>query len=357
MKICVYNMRILICFAVFSIVFTPACRKKTAPVEPDVNQVEAQAPVQTLAAGVAATVNGIDIKESEVQELMEEGLKALSANASQLPPNFIEQYKAQLRGQILEKLIVENLLSEKVKKDGITVTDEEVDNTITAMLSSQPQPFSLEDYKNKLAEHGRNFEEEREQIREQLAYQKILKSQLGGKINATDEEAQKYYDENLKLFETAEKIRASHILIKPVYVKGGDMNEPEAQALKKAKDVLQKIKNGADFAVLAKASSACPSASNGGDLGFFSKGEMTPEFEEAAFKLQVGQVSDIVQTEYGYHIIKVTDHKDAGTISFDEAKEKIIEQLMRNKQIELTNEFIESLKADADIVYPPDESM
>ncbi len=356
MRSFVYSMRILICLAIFSIVFTLSCRKKTGPTEPDVNQVKVQDSVQTLAAGVAATVNGIDIKEIEVQELMEIGLKGISANASQLPPNFIEQYKAQLRGQILEKLIVENLLSEKVKEDGIKITDEEVDNTIAAMLSSQPQPFSLEDYKKKLAEYGRNFEEERERMREQLAYQKILKAQLEGKVSVTDEEAQKYYDENMKQFETAEKIRTSHILIKPAYVKGGDMNEPEAQALKKAEDLLQKIKNGADFAVLAKASSACPSAPKGGDLGFFSKGEMTPEFEEAAFKLEVGQISDIVKTDYGYHIIKVTDHKDAGTISFDEAKDKIIEQIKINKQIELTDEYIESLKAEADIVYAPDES-
>lgn len=360
MKGYVYNMRVLICLAVFSVVFTPGCRKKNAPEKPDVNHVEVQAPVpaQTLADGVAATVNGVDIKESEVAEQVEEQLKAISEKASsQLPPNFIAQYKTQLRAQFLEKLIVEELLSEKIKEDGIEVTDEEAENTITAMLSSQKPPLSLEDYKKKLEEYGRDYEKEKERIREQLAYQKILKAQYEGKLNVTREEARKYYDENQKLFETAEKVRASHILIKPVYVKGGDMNEPKAKAYQKAEEILEKVKKGADFAVLAKASSACPSASKGGDLGYFEKGQMTPTFEEAAFDLNVGDISDIVETEYGYHIIKVTDHKDAGTIPYEEAEEKIIEQLNKNKQVELTNEYIKSLKADADIIYAPDEPM
>lgn len=356
MKSYVYNMRVLICLAIFLIVFTPGCRKKSAPEKPDVNQVEAQAPAQQLADGVAATVNGVDIKESEVTEQVEEQLKAISEKASsQLPPNLIEQYRTQLRAQFLEKLIVEVLLSEKIKEDGIEVSDEEVENTITTMLSSLPEPLSLEDYKKKLAEHGRGYEKEKERIREQLAYQKIIKAQYEGKLNATKEEAQKYYDENQKLFETTEKVRASHILIKPVYVKGGDMNEPKIKALQKAGEILEKVKKGADFAVLAKASSACPSASNGGDLGYFEKGKMTPKFDEAAFKLKVGDISDIVETEYGYHIIKVTDHKDAGTIPFEQAEAKIIEQLNKNKQVELTNEYIKSLKADADIVYAPNE--
>ncbi len=355
MKNFAYIIQILTCLIILSVVFTLSCRKKTSPQEPDVNQVEAQSSMQMPAAGVAATVNGVDIKESEVQELMKVGLEDISAKASQLPPNFIEQYKKRLREQILEQLIIKSLLAEKVKESDIEVTDEEIINLITKMISAQPEPLSLEEYKQKLVENGWNFEEEKERIREGLAYQKILEAQTAGKINVTEDDAKKFYDENPKQFETAEQVKASHILIKPVYVKGSDPNEAKAQAEKKAKDLLQKIKNGADFAALAKASSACPSAPKGGDLGFFSKGDMTPVFEEAAFKLEVGQVSDIVETEYGYHIIKVTDHKDAGIVSFDEAKDKIIEQLKRNKQLELRNEYIESLKAEADIVYASED--
>jgi peptidyl-prolyl cis-trans isomerase C len=351
MKSLAYSMRILTCLAIFSVVFTFGCRKKTSPEEPDVNQVEAQSSVRMLADGVAATVNGVDIKESEVRELMKEGLEELSANASQLSPNFIEQYRKRFREQVLEQLIVKRLLAEKVEESDIKVTNEEIINLITKMLSAQAEPLSFEEYKQKLVENGRNFEEEKERIREGLAYQKILEAQIGGKINITEDDAKKFYDENPKQFETAEQIRVSHILIKPVYIKGGDPNEAKALADKKAKDLLQKIKNGADFAVLAKASSACPSAPKGGDLGFISKGDTTPVFEETAFKLEVGQVSDIVKTEYGYHIIKVTDHKDASIISFDEAKDRIIEQLKQSKQLELRNEYIESLKAEADIVY------
>jgi len=180
-----------------------------------------------------------------------------------------------------------------------------------------------------------------------------LEAQLTGKVNITEDDARKFYDENPKQFERSEQIRASHILIKPVFIKDGDPNEAKAAAKVKAQDMLKKAKSGADFAQLAISNSMGPSAPKGGDLGFFSKGDMTPAFEKVAFELSVGQISDIVETGYGYHIIRVTDHREPGVISFDEVKNSIIRNLTINKQAELTKEYIESLKAEADIVYPP----
>ena len=117
--------------------------------------------------------------------------------------------------------------------------------------------------------------------------------------------------------------------------------------------MLEQIKAGADFAELAKANSDGPSAPQGGELGLKPRGSWVKPFEDAAFALEVGQVSDVVQTRFGYHIIKVTDHQDPNTISFEEAKDDVIEWLTRNKQNSLTKKYIESLKATADIVYPP----
>jgi peptidyl-prolyl cis-trans isomerase C len=211
-----------------------------------------------------------------------------------------------------------------------------------------------------MAEYGESFDEIKKEVREGLARNKFMQTYWAGKINVTEEDAQKYYQENPNEFETPEQVRVSHILIKPKYVDpnvdpNADPNEAKAAAKAKAENLLKQIKDGADFAELAKANSDCPSAPNGGDLGFVPKGETTPAFEKAAFELQVGQVSDVVETEYGYHIIKVTDHKDASKTSFEDAKDDIIKQLIQKKQSELADEYIESLKAKANIVYPPGE--
>jgi peptidyl-prolyl cis-trans isomerase C len=218
----------------------------------------------------------------------------------------------------------------------------------------------LDDLKKQIESRGQSFDEVKQQAQKGLAYQKVMEAQWAGKINVTEDDAKKYYDENPKRFETPEQIRASHILIKPVLTDpnadpSADPNEAKAKAKAKTQDLLEQIKGGADFAELAKAHSTCPSAPNGGDLNFFPRGQTTPSFEKAAFELEVGQISDIVETEYGYHIIKVTDHKDAGVTSFEQAKDNIIKQLTQKRQSEFANEYIESLKAAANIVYPSEE--
>jgi peptidyl-prolyl cis-trans isomerase C len=357
MKIFTYSMWILGCFAVVFVVLTVSCRKSKSPEQTtDVNQAgsQEQESVQVPAgkSGVAVTVNGVEIKESEVQAKTDEELIQMADNLEKLPPAFIDQYKKQLREQVLEELIIEQLLSEKVKEENIEITDEEVTKVLTDMVTSLPEPMSLDEYKKKLAEHGQSFDEQKERIKKGLAYQKILDSRLAGKINITEDDARKYYDENPKQFERGQQVRASHILIKPVFEKDGDPNKATTAARAKAQDILKKVKSGADFAQLAMSYSMCPSAPKGGDLGFFSKGDMTPVFEEAAFKLAVGQISDIVETEYGFHIIRATDRREPGVIPFEEIKNSLIRNLTAQKQAELTKEYIESLKAKADIVYP-----
>jgi peptidyl-prolyl cis-trans isomerase C len=112
-------------------------------------------------------------------------------------------------------------------------------------------------------------------------------------------------------------------------------------------DLLSQIKKGADFAELAKANSACPSSAQGGDLGFFKRGRMLPAFEKAAFELETGQISDVVETRFGYHIIKVTGRKD----TFEQFKDDLIEELKSRKKSEIAAEYIQSLRAQANIVY------
>jgi len=354
MRSCSLNLKFLACFVILLAVIPLSCKPKS-PKETGVEK-PSTAPADS-GPDIAVTVNGVDILESEIEKLIQPQLELIAKQSAQLPPTFAEQYTKQLREQFIEQTIRRNLLDEKIKQANIVITDEEVISTIEEIAASQREPLSLEEFKKKLEEYGQTFDNVKEDMRKGLARNQFMEAQWAGKINVTEEDAQKYYQENTKQFEIPEQVRASHILIKPELTDpNADPNDVKAKARAKARakteGLLKQIKDGADFAELAKANSVCFSAPQGGDLGFFPRGETTPAFENAAFELEIGQISDIVETEYGFHIIKVTEHKDASTTSFEQAKDDIIKQLTQTKQTDLAEEYIESLKASANIVYP-----
>jgi peptidyl-prolyl cis-trans isomerase C len=363
MRICPLGKIVALCLAILLAGISLSCREKpaqqvntdkpdpnatseNAPSEPDVN-----APAQPAESDVAAIVDGVKIKESAVIELIKPQLDRIDQQGASLPAAVAEQYKKQLKEQALEQLIRRQLLDEKIRQANITVTDEEVSKQISEIAAAQN--MSPDDFKKTMEQYGRNFDEVKQDVRKALSRNKFMEAQWAGKINVTEEEAKKYYDENQKRFNVPEQVRVSHILIRyGPHDPNGDPNEGKAEAKAEAEKLLQQIKDGADFAELAKAHSDCPSAPKGGDLGFFARGKTTPQFEKAAFALKVGQISDVVETEYGYHIIKVTDRKDAHVVSFEQAKDGIIKELTEKKQLDFAEKYIDSLKAQAKIVYP-----
>jgi peptidyl-prolyl cis-trans isomerase C len=135
-------------------------------------------------------------------------------------------------------------------------------------------------------------------------------------------------------------VRASHILI-PVNSSMTEAQKTEART--QAEGILKRVKAGEDFATLAKQYSKDSSAQAGGDLNYFERGKMVPAFEQAAFSLKPGDVSNVVETPFGYHIIKVTDHKDAHTVPLAEVSDRLGEFLKQRKQQELTQNFIQAL--------------
>ena len=339
-------LTILSCLTVLFATCSLAVGSETRAPEP--NAAEPNKPTETASA--AATVNGVDITESELAEQLKPQLKKISAQAGQLPASFIEQYRKQLRSQVLERMIIERLLDEEAKQAKIEITDEQVTSYISEIAAEQG--LSLEDLKALVKAGGQGFEQWKQYIRRGLPYQKLMEARWAGKINVTSQDANQYYKENKSEFEVPEQVRASHILIKPDTAEpNSDPNQAKATARAKIAELLAQIKDGADFAELAKANSSCPSGAKGGDLNFFRRGQMAPPFEKAAFELEVGQVSNIVETRFGYHIIKVTGRKDAGVVSFEQARDDIIKMLTKRKQAEFAKEYIESLKAKADIVY------
>ena len=252
----------------------------------------------------------------------------------------------------MEAAIVERLLDEEVDKAGMVITEEAMTNHLKEI--STQQGLTLEDLKALIEASGQSFDQVKQRIHKGLGYQKLMEAQWTDKINVTEDDARKYYSENREQFKTPEQVRASHILISPDTTDPNiDPNQAKAKAQAKAQELLIQIKSGADFAQLAKENSSCPSASQGGDLDFFGRGQMVPAFEKAAFGgLKVGQVSEVVETRFGYHIIMVTDRKEAQIDTFEQVRDDILNMLKQSKQGEFATQYVESLKAKASIVYP-----
>lgn len=181
-------------------------------------------------------------------------------------------------------------------------------------------------------EKGMDKEDEFIQVVEKTK-ESMLKTYALGKLLATaevkDEDIKKFYEENKDAFKQAESADASHILV-----------EEED----KAREIYEKIKNGGDFEELAREFSTCPSKEKGGDLGTFTRGQMVKEFEDAVFENEVGTITEPVKTQFGYHIIKINKKNPARELTFDEVKDKIVEQVRRQKEQEIYNKKITELK-------------
>jgi parvulin-like peptidyl-prolyl isomerase len=292
--------------------------------------------------GIAVTVNGVVIKDADVDAKVSVYMERIAA---QIPPNMIEQYKTRIRDQALEGMIVEQLLAEQIKKEGINITDKDVNDKLNEIIAAQPGGMTMESFKAMLAAQGQSLDVVKEQIKKTLGYEKLL-----GAVEVNDAEARAFYDENKEDFNKPEQVKASHILVKVA-----PTATPEEKAAAKAKidSLLKKVKAGGDFAALAKENSDCPSKERGGDLGFFDRSSMVKEFADAAFAMKVGQVSNVVETQFGYHIIKVTDRKEGGMTTFENAKADIVKSLQDKKKNELFKQLIEKVKAGAKIEYPP----
>lgn len=321
----------------------PKPAEPTLPKPPPPKAVAPSAAVPVDSTEPAVTVNGTVITEGQVDAKVK---PMLERRMSQMDPNMAEQLKKRSRAQMLDRMITEQLLDEQVAKANITVSDSDVNDKISEILKQQN--LSIDTFKALLAAQGQSYEQVQQQIKKSVGYEKVFEKQSGA-VEVNDAEALAFYEENKAGFSTPEELGASHILIK---VAPSATPEEKAAAKEKAEKLLKEIKADANFAELAKANSDCPSKEVGGDLGTFPRGRMVKEFEDAAFGMKVGQVSDVVETQFGYHIIKVTSRKDAGVTPFEEAKTEIVARLKQGKLGRLSKEYIDKLKAEAKIVYP-----
>jgi peptidyl-prolyl cis-trans isomerase C len=286
-----------------------------------------------------ATVNGSVITRAEYDTEMNrfERQMAMSGKA----PNPAEA--SEMKKRVLDGLVDRELLKQESKKQGIAVDDAEVNQQIATLR----QKFSTEkEFTDTLSKMNLTEADLKTQLRQDLSIRKLIEKQVASKVTITPEEAKAFYSSHPEFFKAPETVRASHILIK---VEPGASAEDKAKARERITAIQQRAQKGEDFAALAKETSECPSSANGGDLDYFQRGQMVGPFEEVAFSLKPGTMSDIVETQFGYHLIKVADKKDASTVAYDDIKDKLDEYLKQQKVNEQLAQYIGQLKAGAKI--------
>ena len=292
------------------------------------------------ATGPVAEIDGTKIKADEYNEIVQ---KRHGNARRQLPKAMAERMKMETLNALIDKHLIER----EIDKADIEVTDKEAKEEFEKFKSRFPNDKALESF---LKFRKISKDKIKEQIKKDLALRKILREKEG--IAVSDQEAQKYYDDNPKEFEVSEQVKARHILIKTP--KGGD-KEAEKKAKEKAEKIAEEVKKSdANFAEIAKNKSEGPSAKKGGDLGFFTKDRMVPEFAEAAFSMKDGEISDPVKTDFGYHIIKREKHKEAKKKTFDEVKEEIVSKLERKRFRNALDGYLADLKEGAEVKKMPD---
>ena len=246
---------------------------------------------------VLAEVNGATITDTDFYKEQEN-----------LPPYLKPMTEtADGKKEMLDTMVVRELIMQQAQKDGID--------------KSPAVAAKLED------------------LRKRVIVEAFLKKKVEESANVSDADLQAFYKKNEDKFKTGDQIRASHILVK---------TEPEA------KEIEKQLKGGAKFEDLAKKNSIDGAAAKGGDLGWFGKGSMLPDFEKVAFSLKEGTTSGIVQTKFGYHIIKATGKRPAGTRSFEEVKDQIKAAIAPEKQQETFKKLKEDLKKGAKLTIKED---
>lgn len=288
-------------------------------------------------ADVAAKVNGVPITTLELNRSFQAHVQVPYSTVQEDP-----RAKEVLR-QILDNLIDRELLLQRAKSLKMAVPAPQVDTQMQQLLQRFP---SKEAFDQALAAQNLTMDSVKKDVESQLLRQQLVKKEILDKVNISAGDVQTFYDKNKGKYVEEEQVRARHILIKvPPEVSPTD----EAKLKGKADDALKRAKQGEDFAGLATELSDDGSKENGGDLGFFPRGRMVPAFEEVAFTLQPGQTSDVVRSQFGYHIIKVEDRKTGRALAFDEAKSQVKDDLTQQQTYERYQQYMAGLRSKAKV--------
>lgn len=299
--------------------------------------------VLTEAAGrperYVAVVNGSVITTESFNRAMKQ-VEQRIANAEK---DLDDSQFLEIKIEVLEKLINRELLYQESQTAGFKVTPAEVDDQLNRIRRRFP---TEEDFERALGYMGFTKNNVASQIRRGMEIQRFIDRKFARQAAVSEKEIKAFYKSHPDYFKQPEQVRASHILIK---VDSGANDFQKAEARSKIEMIRQTLEEGEDFAVLARAYSEGPTAANDGDLGYFRRGEKAMPFETAAFALAPGEVSGVVETSIGFHLIKVFDKKYEKPIGYGGARDKIFQYLKQKQAQKLANDYAESVKRSATI--------
>lgn len=273
--------------------------------------------------GIAAVVNGDVITRTELENALGPVIERINNDARiEDKDNLLSNARHMVLNQLIDRLC----LYQEATRLSIDVTDEDVENTIRAILTEKNVSYdNLTEY---FAERNVTLEQYKKEMRDQLLKREIIIREIRNKVTISDEEIGAYYAEHKDEYEGKERVRLQQILI--VKPRDGSVEEGRVQRLKAAR-LHQMLRQGESFLVLAEKYSEGPAAASGGDLGFVEKGAMHTSVDNVAFKLGIGDISPVVESPIGFHIIRVVDKRGAGLMTLDEVRDDIVRAIIEQK--------------------------
>ena len=287
--------------------------------------------------GPAATVGETEIPRAKVEAQVNHLVNSRGLGSGGITQPSVYR---QIQEEVVEQLIVQELLWQEAQRREQIVEDTLVDDELQTLKSQFANDMT---FRFRIEEGGFTEETFRENIRQQRSVQKMIAEAIVPSIEIDDATVASFYEENIDAMHVSEQVRARHILV----ALAEDADETaRAAALAEIDSIREELAGGASFAILATQRSQGPSAQQGGDLGYFGRGTMVPAFEAVAFSLAPGEVSDVVETEFGLHLIKVEDRVEEAQVSLEEAAPRIREYLGQQALEQSLETMIESLRAE-----------
>jgi peptidyl-prolyl cis-trans isomerase SurA len=288
---------------------------------------------------IVALVNNDVITLSELEESGRHFFDQVQKSTS---PSEREEKLREARKAVLEQLIENKLLDQEIRSKKIEVPDREVDAAIQELMTHNH--ITENDLKKALAKDGLTYSYYRQRIREDLGKMHLVNREIKSKIVLKEEDLRKTYDQNLKEYTDQLEVKVQQIFF-PIPQLA--MEDQITTIRKEAQAILEKARQGEDFAQLALKYSKGPEAREGGVLGFFKPKELRPELEEAAFKLKPGELSDLIQSPEGFHILRVMERKGGEPKSFAEVQDKIRDEMVQAEAERQFREWMKALRAKA----------
>jgi peptidyl-prolyl cis-trans isomerase SurA len=301
----------------------------------------------TVVEEIIARINNQIVTRSEFLRSKDQ----LKQEVSQQDPTHASEIVAERDKDVLRDLIDQQLLIEKGKDLGITA-DTELIKKLDEMRK-QMNLESMDELEKAATAQGVSFEDFKQNLRNQIITQQVIGKEVGQKLSVTKEEEKKFYEDHKTDLEQPEQIRLSEILVSTEKKGNGDEAQQVAAAQAKAQDLLEQIRKGASFDDIAKKNSDGPTASQGGDLGYFRRGTLAKELEDKTFAMKPNEVSEVIRTKQGFVILSVREHQMAGVPALGDVEPRVQDALYMQKLQPALRSYLQKLREEAFIEIKP----